>query len=59
MITEKTRFDIVIFNGFQERKNKSSLPMFTDTKTGTTFLVSEDEEIIEALKRKRVQFGVS
>jgi hypothetical protein len=50
--------DILIFNGMQERKGQTALPMFTDTLTRTTFLVQDHEEIWEALDRKRKQFGI-
>jgi hypothetical protein len=42
----------------QQCPRKSPLPMFTDVLTGTTFMVTEDEEILDALKRKRKQFNV-
>jgi hypothetical protein len=51
-------FDILIFNGMQQRPGKIALPVFTDTLTGTTFMVTEGEEILDALKRKRKQFNV-
>jgi predicted Holliday junction resolvase-like endonuclease len=51
--------DIIIFDGFQERLNKEPLPQFTDVKTGSTFLVKENEEIWEALKRERVRFRIT
>jgi len=46
----------LIFNGWQERKEKTPLPMYTDKFTGTTFLICEGETLFEALKRKRIQF---
>ena len=47
--------DILIYNGTCGLTN---LPMFTDTLTGTTFIVMESEEIWQALDRKRNQFNM-
>ena len=43
----------IAFNGMQERFNKPSLPMFTDNKTGSSFMVAPDETLESALQRTR------
>ena len=47
----------LIFNGFQESPLKGkSLPLFTHPEYGT-FAMNEDESLVQAIERKREQFG--
>ena len=48
----------VVYNGMQEVPGRKPMTVYTDKITGSSFVVSENETLEEALARVRKRFGI-